>query len=265
MAHSNHKSTMGLSQGNKKAIIEVTNLVKQFNGVTAVQGISFQIYEGEITGLVGPNGAGKTTTIQMLLNIITPTAGTIRIFGKDLEHHREEILSQMNFSSAYVLLPLNLTVGENLATFGRLYGVKNRKQKIDELAKFFDIEAFLPKMTATLSTGQLTRVNLTKALINDPRLLLLDEPTASLDPDVADRTRKLLREIQKRGRVTMLFTSHNMAEIEEVCDRVIFINKGRITDDGTPQELIQKYGRRDMNEVFLTIARAEEHHHHAMA
>jgi len=236
-------------------IIETKNLRKEFNGTTAVDGISFNIEEGHITGLLGPNGAGKTTTIQMLLDLITPTSGEIRIFGKDMKHNREEILSSVNFSSPYVALPGNLMVWENLYTFARLYGVKNVKEKVDELSKFFGIEKFLNKKTASLSTGQLTRLNLTKALLNDPKLLLLDEPTASLDPDIADRARKLLVRIQKERDVTILYTSHNMIEIEEICDRVIFINKGKIVDDGTPESLIKKYGRKDLNDVFLTIAR----------
>ena len=239
-------------------LIEVKILTKQFCGAAAVNGISFAIEEGKITGLLGPNGAGKTTTIQMILDLVTPTAGEIFIFGKDMRRHREEILQQLNFSSAYITLPGNLTVHENLSTFARLYGVRDRKKRIIELAEFFGITDLLSKMTGSLSTGQLTRVNLAKSLLNSPKLLLLDEPTASLDPDIADRTRKLLRKIQREQDVTILYTSHNMEEVEEMCDRVIFILKGKITDDGSPQELIAKYGRRDMNEVFLTLARNGE-------
>lgn len=240
------------------AILEVRNLVKKFNGVTAVDGISFALEEGKITGLLGPNGAGKTTTIQMLLDLVTPTSGTITIFGKDMKHHREEILSKVNFSSPYVALPSNMKVWENLATFARLYGVKNVRDTIEKLCDFFEIRELLPKMTATLSTGQLARLNLTKALLNDPKLLLLDEPTSSLDPDIADRTRTMLARIRKERGVTMLYTSHNMAEIDALCDRVIFINKGKVVDDGSPQELVKKHGRKDLNEVFLSIARARK-------
>jgi len=239
-------------------IIEVKNLVKRFDKVTAVNGISFSIEEGKITGLLGPNGAGKTTTIQMLLDLITPTSGEITIFGKNLHRNREGILQRINFSSPYVSLPGNLKVWENLKTFARLYGVKDINGKIKELTEFFKIREFLPKMTSNLSTGQLTRLNLTKALLNDPKILLLDEPTASLDPDIADKTVKMLKEIQKQRKVTILYTSHNMKEIEEICDRVIFINKGKIIDDGTPKEIIKKYGRKDLNEVFLHIARDGE-------
>ena len=240
-------------------IVEVNNLTKIFKGITAVDGISFKIEEGKIIGLLGPNGAGKTTTIQMLLDIITPTHGQIKIFGKDMKHNREYILNRINFSSPYVNLPTNLTVWENLTTFARLYGVKNIRAKIHELAQFFDIKNLLPKMTNTLSTGQLTRVNLAKALLNDPKLLLLDEPTASLDPDIADKTRKLLKRIQKEKKVTILYTSHNMDEIEELCEHVIFIMHGKITDEGSPKQLIKKYGHKDLNDVFLTIARSPKH------
>ncbi|MDO8452663.1 MAG: ABC transporter ATP-binding protein [bacterium] len=242
----------------QKPVIQVKNLTKKFGKFTAVDGITFSVYPGEIVGFLGPNGAGKTTTIQMLLDLVTPTSGTIRMFGLDMKKSREEILNRVNFSSAYVAMPSNLKVWENLSTFGRLYGVRDIKNKVKELAAFFEVSDMLSKMTGSLSSGQSTRVNLAKALINDPELLLLDEPTASLDPDVADKVRKLLLKIQKERGVTVLYTSHNMAEIEEICNRVVFINKGKITDSGTPNELIKKYGRKDMNEVFLAITRGEE-------
>lgn len=234
------------------------SLVKEFGSVRAVDGLSFKVEEGTITGLLGPNGAGKTTTIQMLLDLITPTGGSIRIFGKELSKHREEVLQLMNFSSPYVSLPGNLSVLENLLTFGRLYGVPNVRKKIENLADFFDIREFMTKMTSNLSTGQLTRLNLTKALLNDPKLLLLDEPTASLDPDIADRTRHMLERIKTERGVTILYTSHNMEEVEEICDRVIFIQHGRLKDEGTPAELVKKYGHEDLNDVFLHIARSTE-------
>ena len=240
------------------AIVEVENLIKKFGDFIAVNDVSFDIQEGEILGLLGPNGAGKTTTIQMLLDLITPTSGVIEIFGKEIHKHRTEILGQVNFSSPYVSLPNNLKVRENLLTFAGLYGVKNPRKKINELADVFDIKDLLPKMTSNLSTGQLTRLNLAKAMLNNPRLLLLDEPTASLDPDIADRARQLLLKIQKDQKITILYTSHNMAEVEEICDRVIFLNKGKITDNGTPEELIKKYGRKDLNDVFLAIARSND-------
>ena len=239
-------------------MIKVRNLTKKFDKTLAVNGISFKIEEGKITGLLGPNGAGKTTTIQMLLDLITPTSGEIKILGLNLKHDREVILNQINFSSPYVSLPTNLTVWENLATFARLYGVKNIKEKINELTKFFEINHLLKRMTSTLSTGQLTRLNLTKALLNDPKILLLDEPTASLDPDIADKTIKMLKRIQIDKKVTILYTSHNMKEVEELCDRIIFLNKGKIIDDDNPKNIIKKYGRKDLNEVFLHIARSGE-------
>ncbi len=238
-----------------KTIIAVNNLRKEFGGVAAVDGVSFNVYEGEICGLLGPNGAGKTTTIQMILDLITPTSGEIQVFGLPMKRHREEILGKMNFSSPYVSLPGNLKVSENLKTFARLYGVKDVNGKIAELVDFFEIRELLPKMTSSLSTGQLTRLNLTKALLNDPKLLLLDEPTSSLDPDIADRTRKMLLKIRAERGVTMLYTSHNMAEVEEICDRVIFINHGEVKDEGTAEALIKKYGKEDLNDVFLHIAR----------
>ena len=237
------------------AIVEIKNLIKKFDKFIAVDDVSFEIGEGETVGLLGPNGAGKTTTIQMLLDLITPTSGSVKVFGKDISRHRTEILGQINFSSPYVALPGNLKVWENLSVFAGLYGVKNSKQKIDELANIFDIKELLPKMTSNLSTGQMTRLNLAKAMLNDPKLLVLDEPTSSLDPDIADRYRKLLKKIQKEKMLTILYTSHNMLEIEEICDRVIFLNKGKITDNGTPEEIIKKYGRKDLNDVFLAIAR----------
>jgi ABC-2 type transport system ATP-binding protein len=240
------------------AVLEVKNLTKKFGDFTAVDNLSFNVEEGTITGLLGPNGAGKTTTIQMLLDLIIPTSGNILLFGKDMRNHREEILNKVNFSSPYVALPANLKVWENLYTFSRLYGIKDYKNKIDEITEYFSIKEFLPKLTSSLSTGQLTRLNLAKALLNDPALLLLDEPTASLDPDVADRTRQLLRKIQKEKKVTILYTTHNMSEVEEICDRAIFIHQGKLKDDGAPAELIKKYGREDLNDVFLMIARGED-------
>ena len=180
-------------------ILTVRNLSKTFNGVRAINNISFSVAKGEIVGLLGPNGAGKTTTIQMILGLIKPTRGTITVFGKNLETHRMEILSEVNFSSAYISLPGNLKVWENLYTFARLYGVKNYKKRVEELARFFEITPLLSKLYVRLSSGQATRVNLAKALLNSPKLLFLDEPTSSLDPDIADRVRKLLKKIDRKS------------------------------------------------------------------
>ncbi|OGH42971.1 MAG: ABC transporter ATP-binding protein [Candidatus Levybacteria bacterium RIFCSPLOWO2_01_FULL_42_15] len=236
-------------------ILSVKNLSKTFNGVRAVNNISFSVAKGEIVGLLGPNGAGKTTTIQMILGLIKPTRGTITVFGKNLETHRMEILSEVNFSSAYISLPGNLKVWENLYTFARLYGVKNYKKRVEELARFFEITPLLSKLYVRLSSGQATRVNLAKALLNSPKLLFLDEPTSSLDPDIADRVRKLLKKIQKEQALTILYTTHNMIEVEELCDRAIFIHQGKIVTEGTPKQLIKRFGLKDLNEVFIKIAR----------
>lgn len=239
----------------KEPLVTVKHLTKIFDGTTAVDNISFEVYEGEILGFLGPNGAGKTTTIQMILDIIKPTKGEIKIFGKDMKTNKEEILQNVNFSSAYVSLPGNLKVWENLYTFARLYGIKDYKKRVNELANFFKITPFLSKTYSQLSSGQATRVNLCKALLNSPKLLFLDEPTSSLDPDIADRTRKFLKKIQKEQGLTIFYTTHNMLEVEELCDRVIFINKGKIVTVGPPEALIKRFGLRDLNEVFIKIAR----------
>ncbi|MDP3724084.1 MAG: ABC transporter ATP-binding protein [bacterium] len=240
----------------QQTVLEVKNLTKRYNATTtAVDNMSFSMHEGEILGFLGPNGAGKTTTIQMILDIITPTSGTIRIFDKDMVHHREQILNEVNFSSAYVSLPGNLRVWENLYTFARLYDVKNYQKKLAELMQTFEVSELRNRMSASLSSGQATRVHLIKALLNEPKLLFLDEPTASLDPDIADRTRKLLKKIQMEKGLSIFYTTHNMQEVEELCDRAIFINHGKIVTEGTPSELVKKYGLQDLNEVFIEIAR----------
>ncbi|MCL4374290.1 ABC transporter ATP-binding protein [Patescibacteria group bacterium] len=218
-------------------IIQVDHLTKRFRDVTAVNDVSFSLHEGEILGLLGPNGAGKTTTIQMLLGVLTPTAGAIRYFGRDLVKERQVILEQVNFSSTYTKLPWRLSVRENLTFISYLYQIKNRKKRIGELVKIFKIEKLIDQPMTELSAGQLTRVNLAKAFINYPKVLLLDEPTASLDPDVADYIRQFLLEERRKFKVSIIITSHNMAEVEEVCDRVIFINQGRLIADDTPEGL----------------------------
>lgn len=239
-------------------ILEVKNLQKKFGQFKALKGISFSLKKGEILGLLGPNGAGKTTTIQCILGLIKPSLGKVRIFDKDINIAREEILNQVNFSSAYVSLPTNLKVWENLYTFARLYSVKDFKVRIKELVDFFDIEPLMPKLYGTLSSGQATRVNLVKALLNYPKLLFLDEPTASLDPDIADRVRKYLKKVKDKENLTILYTTHNMAEVEQLCDRAIFINQGRIVTQGSPKKLIRQFGLRDLNEVFIKIARGDK-------
>lgn len=230
-----------------KTIVEVTSLTKVFNNAKrAVDAISFEMYEGEILGLIGPNGAGKTTTLQMLLGLTTPTSGQIRIFGLDINEKREEILRQVNFSSSYISLPYSLTVEENLTVFSRLYSVRNYRERITELLRIFEIEEIRRTPTRRLSSGQITRVCLCKALLNNPRVLFLDEPTASLDPDIADKTRSLLKKIRGEQGLSILYTSHNMKEMEEMCDRVIFMDKGRIIAMGDPESIMKEFKGRTL-------------------
>ncbi len=236
-------------------IVEVAHLRKEFDGTVAVDDVSFAIRRGEIVGLLGANGAGKTTTIQVLLGLTTPTAGSVRIFGQDFERHRVEILQRCNFSSAYTALPSNLKVWENLLIFARLYGVNGHRAKTEELLTLFEIPHLKDKITGHLSSGESTRVNLCKALLNDPELLLLDEPTASLDPNIADKVRKILRRIQRDRPITMIYTSHNMRDVEEICDRVLFLHKGRIMAEGTPQEVMARFQQKSLEEVFIRVAR----------
>ena len=236
-------------------IIEVNSLTKTFNGNKAVDNISFEVYQGEILGLLGPNGAGKTTTLQMLLGLTTPTSGDIMIFGLDISHHREKILQDVNFSSSYISMPYSLTIMENLIVFARLYWVKNPKEKIAGLLKDFEIEDIKDRAVRSLSTGQITRVCLVKALLNDPRILFLDEPTASLDPDIADKTRRLLKKIQKEKGLSILYTSHNMKEMEDMSDRIIFLDKGKIIAAGRPEEVLTKFKVENLEDVFIKIAR----------
>lgn len=218
-------------------ILQVKNLKKKFGNFVAVDNITFSLKESEILGLLGSNGAGKTTIVQILLGVLTPNSGEITYFGKDFLKHKEEILEKVNFSSTYINLPWDLTVKENLTYISYLYQIKDRKTRIDKIVKIFKLESFLNQQMIELSSGQLTRVNLAKAFINFPRILLLDEPTASLDPENANYIRQFLLEERKDFKVSIIFTSHNMAEVEEVCDRVIFIDKGKIVADDTPDNL----------------------------
>lgn len=234
----------------KNLVLEVKNLTKVYKNTPAVDDISFNVGEGEIVGLLGPNGAGKTTTIQMLLGVLTPTAGIIEYFGKDFKTHREEILKKVNFGSSYIRLPWRMTVEENLDVIARLYEVKNRKERIKKLLEAFEILEFKTRMMSALSAGQVMRVILAKAFINYPKVLLLDEPTASLDPDVAQKVRDFLAKEQKEYGTTILLTSHNMAEVEELSDRVIFLNQGKIFAEDTPEQLAKKI---DISRVELLI------------
>jgi ABC-2 type transport system ATP-binding protein len=241
-----------------QTVVEVDRLTKVYdNAVVAVEEVSFEMSEGEILGLLGPNGAGKTTLIQMLLDLVTPTAGTIRILGLPLPKHREEILARVNFSSTYVSMPTSLTVRENLIVFSQLYGLRHPGEKIDLLLKRFEMTGHQHRLTRSLSSGQLTRLSLMKSLLNDPKVLFLDEPTSSLDPDMADKTRRLLRETRDRTGLSILYTSHNMKEMEEISDRILFLHKGKILASGTPQEVLRYFRKENLEEVFLKVARGE--------
>lgn len=235
--------------------IEAMNLAKSFGTVRAVDGISFSIAQGRTVALLGGNGAGKTTTLAMILGLVTPDSGTIRVFGRELWQARNEILPLMNFQSPYVDLPRRLTVRQNLLIYARLYSVAKPRQRVDALAADLELLPFLDRPFGQLSAGQRTRAGLAKALINAPRLLLLDEPTASLDPDTADWVRSYLEQYRNKRRATLLLASHNMAEVERLCEEVHMMKGGRIVDFGTPSALIAAYGRRTLEEVFLDIAR----------
>jgi ABC-2 type transport system ATP-binding protein len=239
-------------------VLHVHALTKVFNEVVAVDRLSFTIARGEIVGILGANGAGKTTTLQMILGLIRPTSGHIEIFGQEHEQHRIEILRRMNFSSVGVNLPMNLRLSQNLWIFAKLYGVKDAWRRIDGLLNLLEIDHLRDAITGRLSSGEVSRVNLCKALLNRPELLLLDEPTASLDPDIADKVRKILRRVQQEDGVAMLYTSHNMRDIEETCDRVLFLHNGRLMTEGTPVQVIEQFRTRNLEEVFIRIARSGE-------
>jgi ABC-2 type transport system ATP-binding protein len=237
--------------------INVRDLTKRFrdDAPPAVDAISFAVPRGTVVGLLGGNGAGKTTTISMLLGILVPTSGAIEVLGIDMRADRYPALARINFSSPYVDLPARLTVRENLSVFGGLYGVKDLRGRIDELAALLDLGDLLARKTGSLSSGQKTRAALAKALINRPELLLLDEPTASLDPDTADRVRGHLADYAKGSGAAILLASHNMAEVERLCADVLMMKGGKIVDRGSPADLIARYGREDMEQVFLDVAR----------
>lgn len=236
-------------------VLRVSHLRKQFGDFTAVEDVSFSIQPGEILGLLGPNGAGKTTTIHMLLGLITPTAGAIEMFGMELAAHREQILQQVNFSSTYISMPMALTVEENLWVVGRLYGLSDIHRRVDDIVKKLEMEEFRHKVTRKLSSGQMTRLTLAKALLTEPKILFLDEPTASLDPDIAHKIRALLQEERRSVGLSILYTSHNMREMEEMSDRIIFLQRGKIVAEGTARAIIARFGQADLEEVFLKLAR----------
>ena len=235
--------------------IEINNLSKQYRNTLAVKNINFKINKGAIIGLLGPNGCGKSTTIGMMLGLIKPTSGTVVINGQNIENNRTSLLEKMNFISPYAELPKKLTVEENLKVYGRLYGVKNLKDRIYNVMKKLNLTQFITRKTGELSSGQKNRVSLAKALINDPEILLLDEPTASLDPDVGDYIRKIIEDFAANKGTTILLASHNMNEVERLCDEVMMMKNGEIIDKGTVKDLISKHGRKNLEEVFLKIVR----------
>ena len=238
--------------------LKVQNLVKKFNSTIAVNNISFEIEKNTVLGLLGPNGCGKTTSIGMMLGLITPTSGEIYINDTCLEpKNRIKLLSLMNFASPYIELPKKLTVKQNLEVYARLYGVTEIKKRIDEMAANLNIKDFLNKKTGELSSGQKNRVALAKSLINKPKLLFLDEPTASLDPDVGDFVREYIEKYKKNNELTIILASHNMREVERLCNKIVMMKQGEIVDSGTCEQLIKKHGRQNLEETFLKIARSK--------
>ena len=238
--------------------VEIKNLTKKFKSITAVNNISFKIEKNNTLGLLGPNGCGKTTSIGMMLGLITPTSGEILIDGIKLNSQsRIKLLTLMNFASPYIELPKKLTVRQNLEVYARMYGVVNIDERIDELIEDPNLNKFLDKNTGELSSGQKNRVSLAKSLINKPKLLFLDEPTASLDPDVGDFVRQYLEKYKKENELTMLLASHNMREVERLCSKITIMKQGSIVDEGTCQELTKKHGRKNLEDTFLKIARNE--------
>jgi len=235
--------------------IEVINLSKSYKLKKAVRNISFKINENEIVGLLGPNGCGKTTTIAMILGLLKPSSGQVLINGMNIENHRISLLHKMNFISPYIELPKKLTVKQNLIVYGKLYSVKNLNERINFLANKLRLEKFLNNVTGELSSGQKNRVSLAKALINDPTVLLLDEPTASLDPETGDFVRTFLENYKKEKKISVLLASHNMSEVKRLCNSVLMMNDGLIIDSGTPDQLIKKHGRENLEEVFLQLVR----------
>ena len=235
--------------------LEVINLSKKYNDKDAVKNISFKVKKNEIIGILGPNGCGKTTTIGMILGLLKPSSGRVLIDGIEIEKQRVDLLNQLNFISPYIELPKKLTVKQNLEVYGRLYDIKNLDDKIKDLSNKLRLGEIINKVTGELSSGQKNRVSLAKSIINDPQVLLLDEPTASLDPETGDFVRSFLEDYQKEMETSILLASHNMAEVERLCSYVLMMNKGLIIDKGHPEELIKKHGRRNMEEVFSKLTR----------
>jgi ABC-2 type transport system ATP-binding protein len=236
--------------------IEVHNLTKTFGTTMAIDDISFRVGAGEIVAFLGPNGAGKTTTIAILLGLIEPTRGSIQVLGRAMPQERQAVLSRVNFSSPYVALPYDLTVDENLEVFARLYGVADRRKRLRSLAELFEVAHLWTRRTGLLSSGEMARVNLIKALINDPEILFLDEPTAALDPAAADTVRSLLLRMKEERGITIFYTSHNMREVERLSTRIVFLHEGRIVADGPAREIVHHYGKKDLEDFFVALARS---------
>ena len=241
-----------------KNSIEVINLSKSYKTKKAVNNISFKIDENEIVGLLGPNGCGKTTTIGMILGLLKPTSGQVLINGKNIENNKISILHKMNFISPYIELPKKLTVYQNLIVYGKLYNNQNLNERINFLSEKLRLRDLLDKITGELSSGQKNRVSLAKALINDPTVLLLDEPTAALDPETADFIRTFLEKYKEEKKISVLLASHNMDEVKRLCNSIMMVKDGKIVDNGTPEDLIKKYGQKNLEEVFLEIVRKDK-------
>jgi len=244
-----------MSTSRPEPAIVVEGLTKRFGTVTAIESLSFAVARGSTTALLGGNGAGKTTTLSILLGLLLPTAGAVTVLGEDMVRHRFRVLGRMNFSSPYVDMPKRLSVVENLTVYGHLYGIGRVRDRVAQLVGDLDMVAFQHRPVGSLSSGQATRVALAKALLNEPELLLLDEPTASLDPDTGDWVRGYLEAYRRRAGTTILLASHNMGEVERLCDRVLMMRAGSIVDDGAPADLLRRYGRQTLEEVFLDVAR----------
>lgn len=239
----------------EETILKIIDLCKEYENVKAVDHISFEVNAGQIVGLLGPNGAGKTTTINMILGILEPTAGKIEMLGKDARKFHSEVSGSINFAAVYAQVPPNLTVRQNLKVFGLLYGVKNLNERLCQLLREFDLEKFADTKAGLLSSGELSRLNLAKSILNEPCLLLLDEPTASLDPNVAQLVREKIKDYAIKNGASVLWTSHNMQEITTVCDRVLFLSHGKILLSGDPKKLPAEHGKKDLEELFISLAR----------
>jgi ABC-2 type transport system ATP-binding protein len=246
-----------MDQRGKQPAILAEDLTKRFGALTVVDGVSFSVARGEIVGFLGPNGAGKTTTLAMLLGLLRPTRGRVSVLGLPMPQERQRILSRVNFTSPYVSLPGNLSIGENLAVFARLYGVRNASPRIEVLLRRFGLAGMNRRTTGRLSSGEGTRLGLVKALLNDPEVLFLDEPTASLDPDGAERVREALQAIRAERGMTIFYTSHNMQEVERLSDRILFLHRGRVIAEGPPRDVLRRFERETLERMFLDLAREE--------